>query len=62
MNVALAVIISVLLQMGMTITFFHEALTTKQGTYCQTKCTAAGILYLLCAGLLVWLLLTRSVG
>lgn len=60
MNVALAVIASVLLQVVMTITFFHEALTTKQGSYCQTKCTAAGILYLAFAGLLVWLLLTRS--
>ncbi|GAB3726383.1 hypothetical protein [Spirosoma lituiforme] len=59
MNVALAVIVSVLLQAAMTVTFFHEALTTKQGTYCQTKCTAAGLLYLLFACLLVWLYLTQ---
>lgn len=62
MNVVLAVILSVFLQVTMTITFFREALTTKQGSYCQTKCTAAGILYLFFASLLVWLLLTRPIG
>ncbi|AKD56053.1 hypothetical protein [Spirosoma radiotolerans] len=61
MNVALAMIASVLLQAVMTVTFFHEALTTKQGNYCQIKCTAAGLLYLGFASLLVWLLFTRQI-
>ncbi|RYC68602.1 hypothetical protein [Spirosoma sordidisoli] len=56
MNLPIFVVLSILGQLLMTISFAREALTTDQGTFCRVKCAIAGFLYLFVAILLAWLL------
>ena len=48
------ILVSVVAQLGMTVLYAKEALTTPLGTYCRVKCTVAGLFYLAMASLLAW--------
>ncbi|MGF7216890.1 hypothetical protein GGR92_003057 [Spirosoma lacussanchae] len=61
MNLPVFVILSILGQLIMTVSFAREALTTDQGTFCRVKCAIAGFLYLFVAILLAWFLIETPV-
>ena len=54
MITSVAILLSIIGQLIMTIMFAKEALTTQEGTYCRVKCTIAGLIYLSFAGMLAW--------
>lgn len=61
MNVAFAIMLSILGQFVMTVVFAKEMLTTPLGTYCKVKCALAAVLYLFFAILLSWMLFTQII-
>ena len=59
MNIAIAIILSIIGQFVMTVVFAKEMLTTPLGTYCKVKCGIAAVMYFSFAILLSWMLFTR---
>lgn len=54
MTISIAIVLSILGQLLLTIAYTKEALTTQQGIYCRVKCTVAGLIYLFFAIMLTW--------
>ena len=59
MNIAIAIMLSIVGQFVMTIVFAREMLTTPLGTYCKVKCGLAAVMYFFFAVLLSWMLFTQ---
>lgn len=60
MNIVFTVTLSIISLLIMSFTFTKEFLTTKEGTYCEIKCAAAGAFYLLIAITLAYFLAQKT--